>query len=90
MDIQRQVEAEHLIGHLRCPRALACRQAVAEHLRETGIGPFHGLYPCLRSDAGSCPHSLFLGRKYFCKCPIRRYLAAILEDAMHPEAAVTL
>ena len=89
MEVQ-QVEAEHLISHLRCPHGLACREAVAEHLRETGSGPLHGLHTCLGSDARSCPHSLFFGMRYLCKCPLRTYLAAILEDSMHPEAAVPL
>jgi hypothetical protein len=90
MEVQQQVEAEHLISHLRCSRALACRQAVAAHLHEKGNGPLHGLCPCLRSDAGSCPHSLFFGMRYLCKCPIRTYLAEILEDSLRPEAAVPL
>jgi len=90
MEVGRQVEAENLISHLKCPRGLACRAAVAEHLREAASGPLNGLHLCLRSDAGSCPHSLFFGTRYLCKCPLRTYLAAIIEDSMYPEAAVPL
>jgi hypothetical protein len=77
MVVEREVPREELIGHLKCPHNLACRASISECRGGPGSG---GLFFCLLDDARMCAHSLFIGARYLCKCPLRSYLREILRD----------
>ncbi len=77
MVVEREVPREELIGHLKCPRSLACRALTSECRGGSGSG---WLFLCLRDEARSCAHSLFVGTRYLCRCPLRSYLSEILLD----------
>jgi hypothetical protein len=83
-----EIGAEELISHLRCPHHLECRASTAEEVRGVGSESLMGLSHCMRSNAGQCPHSLFAGRRYLCRCPLRVYLREILRDELQSVSGV--
>jgi len=75
-DIKREIEA--IIGGMECPKDFLCYRSGLKVLckaREFGIEDY---LECLEDGPEDCHFSISFGDMYFCKCPLRYYLASNL------------
>jgi hypothetical protein len=72
---QTDKEIEKIIGQMKCPKDFRCYNSGFEALckaQDVGIKSF---LECLEKDPGQCQFSLSFADKYYCKCPLRVYIA---------------
>lgn len=71
-DCKKQIE--EIVGQLKCPKDFRCYKSGFEVLckvKDIGMELF---LECLEENPSECKFSLFLGRSYFCRCPLRIYI----------------
>ncbi|RKY23587.1 MAG: hypothetical protein DRP62_05605 [Planctomycetota bacterium] len=65
---------------MRCPKHFECYKSGLANLtkaRNTSTGPF---LECLRENPQTCEFSASLGNEYFCRCPLRVYIAEKIKE----------
>jgi len=78
-DASKKKEIEEIINHFECPRDVGCCKSHFKVLckaKDIGLETF---LKCLEEDPRSCPVSVPFGDGYFCKCPLRAYIAKKLK-----------
>ena len=71
---QADKEIEEIIGKLKCPKDFICYRSGFNILcKVRGIGEELFL-ECLEEKPRECKFSMFLGRSYWCRCPLRAYI----------------
>lgn len=77
---KKQIEQiEEIMGRTRCQKDFECYKSGFSKVgkaRDIGIKNF---VECLVDNPASCNHSMAFGNGYFCKCPLRIYIAKNLE-----------
>ena len=69
------IEIEEIIGKMKCPNNFRCyKSGFKELCRARDIG-IENYLECLENDPQDCQFSIVYGIYYFCKCPLRYYLA---------------
>jgi|Deesub1362A_J573_1020465.scaffolds.fasta_scaffold00341_22 two-component system response regulator len=70
-DVRREIE--EIIKELDCPKDFRCYKTGFKDLcKAKNTDTF---LECLEKEGEKCPFSVFYGYSYFCRCPIRMYLA---------------
>ena len=63
-------------GSIKCEKEFQCYKSSLENLCEVkGVGAFDTIQ-CMSEDAQCCGFSFGLVGELYCKCPLRRYIAA--------------
>lgn len=70
---------EEIIGRIQCPKNAECVTMGLENLCKAKDIGLESLLLCLELNPLRCKFALALGKTYFCKCPLRMYLARKLE-----------
>ncbi len=66
---------EKIIGKMQCPEDFKCYKSNFKNIckiEDIGLDSF---LKCLEKDVKNCPFSIYFGGVYFCKCPLRLYIA---------------
>jgi hypothetical protein len=70
---RRQIE--EIIKDTECPRDFKCYKSDFEDLAKIRIFRGGELIECFEERSNLCKFSFNFGRGYYCKCPLRRYIA---------------
>ena len=76
---EERKKIEELIDQLSCTKDFRCAQSGFERLcsaRDLGLESF---LECLEEEAWGCRFALSFGEGYFCRCPLRVYIAKNLK-----------
>ena len=80
-------EIGEIIGGLNCPKGFLCAQSGFERLCKARHIGLKSLLLCFDDKAAACDFSLHFGNghngsrgHYFCRCPVRIYLATEMTD----------
>lgn len=79
MNEDRSKQIEELIGVMKCPRDFFCYKLGFGKLckaEETKIGR---VLVCLSKKPNVCIASRFMGKHYYCKCPLRQCITEKFE-----------
>ena len=68
-------EIEELMGGIRCPKDFSCCQSGLERLCKARDVGMESYLECLEKNPRQCVFSLGYADSYYCKCPLRRYIA---------------
>ena len=66
---------EKIIGKMQCPKDFRCCKSNFKDIckgEDIGLDSF---LRCLEKKPKNCPFSIYFGGVYFCKCPLRLYIA---------------
>jgi hypothetical protein len=75
---KEQIEA--IIGGMECPKDFLCYKSGFENLCKASNVDYESLLDCLEENAQNCVFALSFGfSSYFCRCPLRVYLAKNLK-----------
>ena len=75
MEQTYEKEIEEIIGQTACPKGFACHRSAFEVLckaKDIGVESF---VVCLEEEPFECKFSLPFGYSYYCRCPLRVYVA---------------
>ena len=77
MEITQEHKAriEEIISGIDCPWDFKCYKSGFEDLAKIQIFREGELVKCLEDRSQLCKFSFHFGLEYFCKCPIRKYIA---------------
>jgi len=76
-EIQKKIET--LIGNMECPKGFKCAESGFETLcRANDIG-METFLECFEEDNQECKFAVFFANSYYCKCPLRVYIAKNLK-----------
>ena len=67
-----------LIGELKCPKGFTCYTSGFNILCKAKDVGMESFLECLEDDPKACVFSIGYGASYYCKCPLRVYIAKIL------------
>jgi len=68
-----------IVGELQCPKDFKCYRSGFKNLckaKDLGMNTF---LQCLEESPRNCPFAFDFGSTYFCKCPLRVYIAKKLK-----------
>lgn len=77
MDIESQVK--EIMAAIECPKDFECYKSGFEKIGKVKNLEAENLCVCLEENAQSCKFSFSYGNVYFCKCPLRLYIAKKLK-----------
>jgi len=66
---------EEIIKQIKCSKNFQCYTSGFENLAKVRKIGTYDLLECLSKKAGNCEFSFPFGSGYFCKCPVRAYIA---------------
>ena len=72
---ENKTQIEEIISGMECPKDFVCYESGFEDLCKTQIFRDGELIECLEESSQSCKFSFNFGLGYFCRCPLRRYIA---------------
>ncbi len=72
-------EIEEIINGMKCPKDFKCCKPGVDTLCKAEDIGLESYLRCLEEDARDCKFSFPFGDAYFCKCPLRIYIANELE-----------
>jgi hypothetical protein len=77
MEITQEHEGriQEIMREMQCPRDFECYKSGFENLSKARIVGSGILVECLEEKAKDCKLKFSFGFGYFCKCPIRKYVA---------------
>ena len=70
---KRQIE--EIISDIECPKDFQCYKSDFEDLAKIRIFRDGELVECFEEHSYLCKFSFSFGRGYYCKCPLRCYIA---------------
>ena len=74
-DKEFEKEVAEIIGDLKCPKNFKCYRSGFEALCKADDIGLESYLDCLEDNAFECKFAFSFGEGYFCKCPLRVYLA---------------
>ena len=75
----RASEIEKIISTIECKKDIKCYESNFENIckaKDIGLKLF---LVCLEENPQTCHFSLSFGKEYYCKCPLRIYIAKELK-----------
>ncbi len=72
---EHKTQIEEIISGMECQKDFKCYKSGFENLCKTQIFRDGELVECLEESSQLCKFSFNFGLGYFCKCPLRRYIA---------------
>ena len=72
-DVKR--ELEKMIGSISCPKGFICYKSGLTALCKAEDVGMKSFLKCLEDNPTDCVFSIGYGYSYYCKCPLRVYLA---------------
>jgi len=79
MEQEHKKEIERIIGSIQCPKDFICYKSGLEILckaKDIGDGSYTRPYlVCSEENPSQCKFSVHFGDSYYCKCPLRAYIA---------------
>jgi hypothetical protein len=72
---EHRTQIEEIISGMECPKDFKCYKSGFEDLCKTKIFQDGDLIECVDTSSWLCKLSFGFGRGYFCKCPLRKYIA---------------
>jgi len=75
MDEKIRQKAVEIIGQMECGKGFECAKGGFEHLCKVKDFGLDGYVECLEDHFPPCEFALPFGYVYFCKCPLRVFLA---------------
>jgi hypothetical protein len=79
MEPELEKKLREVIGDLECPKDFKCCVEGFENLCKAEDIGLDSHLKCLEEHPVNCPFSVSFGRSYFCRCPLRVYIAKILK-----------
>jgi hypothetical protein len=79
IDQKQKEEIGKIIAHFKCPKDFKCYKSGLENLCKAKDGGLEGYVDCLDKDPQNCIFVVPFGGGYFCRCPIRVYIAKKLK-----------
>ncbi len=79
LDEKQRKQIEEIISRIQCQKDFECYKSGFSKMgkvRDIGIKNF---VECLEDNPAACNYSMAFGNGYFCKCPVRIYIAKNLE-----------
>ena len=76
---EQKTRIEEIISEMECPKNFECYESGFTKLtkiKDIGLDTF---VKCSADKPQNCPHSFPFGHKFFCKCPLRVYIAKELK-----------
>jgi hypothetical protein len=71
-------EIRKLLGELKCPKSFICYTSGFKTLCKAEDVGMESYLKCLEEDPKVCVFSIGYGDAYYCKCPLRVYIAKTL------------
>jgi hypothetical protein len=72
---QRKPKLDEIIGGLQCPVNFRCYKSKYKDLCKAQDIGMESFLVCLDKNPQKCKFSFSFGFKYFCKCPLRVFIA---------------
>jgi hypothetical protein len=72
---EHKTQIEKIISGIECPKGFVCYKSGFEEICKAEIFIDGELVECLEECPLPCKLSFGFGFGYFCKCPLRRYIA---------------
>ena len=72
---EHKTQIEEIISGIECPKDFECYKSGFENLCKTLIFGDGKVVECLGKSGQQCNFSFSFGLGYFCKCPLRIYIA---------------
>lgn len=72
---EQKIQIEKTIRTMECPKNFKCYKSDFEDLAKISIFRDGELVECFEERSNLCKYSFNFGRGYYCKCPLRRYIA---------------
>ena len=72
---ENKTQIEEIISGMECPKDFVCYESGFENLCKVKIFQDGELVECLDESSQSCKFGFHFGLGYFCRCPLRRYIA---------------
>jgi hypothetical protein len=72
---EHRTQIEEIISGIECPKDFECYKSGFEDLSKIEIFRDGELVECLEKHSRLCKFSFSFGFGYYCKCPLRRYIA---------------
>ena len=77
---EQKQKINELMAIMRCPKGFQCVESGAKEVcKALDIG-MKSFLKCLENDARGCQFSISYGDSYYCKCPLRLFMAKKLGD----------
>ena len=70
---------EKIISKMQCTKDIKCYESNFENLCKAEDRGLSYFLVCLEEKPQNCSFSLFFGKEYYCKCPLRFYIARELK-----------
>ena len=71
---------EEIVGGITCPKDFVCYKSGFENLCKAENIWMEFLFKCLEDDPRECVFSEGYDHVYYCKCPLRVYIAQTLKQ----------
>jgi len=72
---EHKTEIEDIISGMACPKDFKCYKSGFEDLSKAKVFQDGELIECLDDSSSLCKFSFGFGSGYYCKCPLRKYIA---------------
>ena len=72
---EQRTQIEEIISGMECSKDFKCYKSEFEDLSKAKVYQDGELIECLDESSSLCKFSSGFGSKYFCKCPLRKYIA---------------
>ena len=72
---EHKTQIEEIVSGMECSKDFKCYKSGLEDLCKSKIFQDGELIECLDKGLFSCNFSFGFGSEYFCKCPLRKYIA---------------
>jgi hypothetical protein len=72
---EHRIQIEEIISGMECPKDFSCYKSGFEDLSKIRIFQDGVVIECLEERSQLCELSFSFGSGYFCKCPLRKYIA---------------
>ena len=79
-EIESYEKLKKLIGRLKCPKEFACYKSGLDYLTKRGDIGLEPLFVCSEKNPQECTFSHIIDNHFFCKCPLRSYIAGELSS----------
>lgn len=77
--VENNEQIDEIISQMQCKKGFQCSKPGFKALCEAKDIGLKDVVKCLNIPLGGCEYSFPFGDSYFCKCPLRVYLAKNLK-----------
>jgi hypothetical protein len=79
-EVNHSLKLEKIIGGLNCPRDFSFYKSGLHSLTKKEQAGTESIFVCLEENPQACTFSHFLNNCFYCKCPLRSYIANTLSN----------